>query len=158
MIDISLEQERTLSTSEIYSILSFSIQAAEEQGFISSFIFERALYLFAAVCIFKERKELSGMISNDILKAWDTLVEDGTIELLNKDYFCDMNLLADYGKNWYEEYTNYAHSARGLLSTIQDFSADIVKQASEQLKNMVSNENVAKVTEIAEKWGANPVK
>ena len=159
MIDISLERERTLSTTEVYSVLRFAIQAAEEDGFINSFVFERAIYLFAALCIFKDRhEELSEKLSNDLLETWDALVEDGTIEKLNQDYFCDMNLLADYGKNWYEEYSSYAHSARGILNLVQDFSADIVKQASEQMKNVISNENLATMTSIAEKWGANPVK
>lgn len=158
MVDLSLEKQKGLSTSEIYSILNFSIQAADDQGFLNSFIFERAIYLFAAVCIFEERKEeISGMIADDLLSAWENLVEDGTIEKLNSEHLSDMNLLADYGKIWFEEYASYAHSARGILSIIQTFSSDIVEQASKQLRNAVSSQDIKTVTSIAEKWGDKPL-
>lgn len=157
MIDLTLEKNKKLSSTEIHSILNFSIQAADDQGFINSYVFERAIYLFAAVCIFKDRKkELSNMIADDILTAWDNLVEDGTIETLNQKYSQEMDMLAEHGSTLFEEYVAYAHSARGILSTVQTFSADIVEQASEHLKQAISNQDIQTVTSIAEKWGNKP--
>ena len=86
---------------------------------------------------------------------WDELVKDGTIENMNKDFYVDMNLLADYGQVWMDEFTAYAHSARGLFNTIQEFSADIVEQATQRLSSVVSNDDVKKVTDIAQEWGLN---
>ena len=64
-------------------------------------------------------------------------------------------MLAEYGKTWLDEYTEYAHSARGLLDTIQMFSGDIVKAAAEQLQSATTQSGVKEVLDIADKWGMN---
>lgn len=154
MLDISLEKDKVLSTQEMYEILDFAVQAAEDNGFINSFVFVRAMYMYAAIRLYEDRREeLQHMISEDLLGSWDKLVQDGTIEDMDKNYSIDMNLLADYGQVWMEEFTAYAHSARGLLNTIQEFSSDIVEQASAKFQQSVANDDIKKVTEIAEKWG-----
>lgn len=156
MLDIALEKEKTLSTQEMYEILDFAVQAAEDNGFINSFVFVRAMYMYAAIRLYEDRREeLQQMINSDLLGSWDELVKDGTIENMNKDFYVDMNLLADYGQVWMDEFTAYAHSARGLLNTIQEFSADIVEQATQRLSSVVSNDDVKKVTDIAQEWGLN---
>lgn len=156
MLDIALEKEKTLSTQEMYEILDFAVQAAEDNGFINSFVFVRAMYMYAAIRLYEDRREeLQQMINSDLLGSWDELVKDGTIENMNKDFYVDMNLLADYGQVWMDEFTAYAHSARGLLNTIQEFSADIVEQATQRLSSIVSNDDVKKVTDIAQEWGLN---
>ena len=156
MLDIALEKEKTLSTQEMYEILDFAVQAAEDNGFINSFVFVRAMYMYAAIRLYEDRREeLQQMINSDLLGSWDELVKDGTIENMNKDFYVDMNLLADYGQVWMDEFTEYAHSARGLLNTIQEFSADIVEQATQRLSSVVSNDDVKKVTDIAQEWGLN---
>ena len=156
MLDIALEKEKTLSTQEMYEILDFAVQAAEDTGFINSFVFVRAMYMYAAIRLYEDRREeLQQMINSDLLGSWDELVKDGTIENMNKDFYVDMNLLADYGQVWMDEFTAYAHSARGLLNTIQEFSADIVEQATQRLSSVVSNDDVKKVTDIAQEWGLN---
>ena len=156
MLDIALEKEKTLSTQEMYEILDFAVQAAEDNGFINSFVFVRAMYMYAAIRLYEDRREeLQQMINSDLLGSWDELVKDGTIENMNKDFYVDMNLLADYGQVWMDEFTAYTHSARGLLNTIQEFSADIVEQATQRLSSVVSNDDVKKVTDIAQEWGLN---
>ena len=156
MLDIALEKEKTLSTQEMYEILDFAVQAAEDNGFINSFVFVRAMYMYAAIRLYEDRREeLQQMINSDLLGSWDELIKDGTIENMNKDFYVDMNLLADYGQVWMDEFTAYAHSARGLLNTIQEFSADIVEQATQRLSSVVSNDDVKKVTDIAQEWGLN---
>ena len=156
MLDIALEKEKTLSTQEMYEILDFAVQAAEDNGFINSFVFVRAMYMYAAIRLYEDRREeLQQMINSDLLGSWDELVKDGTIENMNKDFYVDINLLADYGQVWMDEFTAYAHSARGLLNTIQEFSADIVEQATQRLSSVVSNDDVKKVTDIAQEWGLN---
>ena len=156
MLDIALEKEKTLSTQEMYEILDFAVQAAEDNGFINSFVFVRAMYMYAAIRLYEDRREeLQQMINSDLLGSWDELVKDGTIENMNKEFYVDMNLLADYGQVWMDEFTAYAHSARGLLNTIQEFSADIVEQATQRLSSVVSNDDVKKVTDIAQEWGLN---
>lgn len=155
-INLTEEKERKLTTQDMYDILHFAVQSAEDNGFVNSFIFERALYEYAAIILFPDRKEEIGrMVAENINDAWDSLVKDGTIDKLLDDYSLDMHILADEGNIWLEEYTKYLHSARGLLNTFQMFSGDIVNAAVERFKTVSDDANVQQVFEIADKWGMN---
>lgn len=156
MINIEAEKNRTLSTQDVYDILDFSIQAAEDNGFMNSFIFSRAIYCFAALRFYTERAdELQPLVAGNINEAWDYLLDDGTIEDMMKDHQADLDYLADNGAEWFEEFGSYIHSARGLLNTIQQFSGDIVASAVEQFKSAATETGVQEALEIADKWGMN---
>lgn len=157
-MSINLEQElqSSLSTQDMYDIISFSIEAANDNGFINSFIFNRALYLFAAIILYPSEKEkYASIISKNINEAWDKLLEDGVLEKMEKSFPVELQMLADNAENWYAEYTQYAHSARGLLDTLQTFTGDIVKSAAEQLKMASEQSNIQEVLQIADRWGMN---
>lgn len=155
-IDFAKEKKRKLTTQQMYEVIDFSAQAAEDNGFMNSFIFNRALYLFAAIILFPDRKEeLSHIVAENINTAWDQLLDDGTLEKMVDDFPVDMEILAECGENWYNEYEEYVHSARGLLDTIQTLSGDIVKSAAQQLKNASDEAGIREVIDIADKWGMN---
>lgn len=156
-MDLAVEKTKTLSTQEVYEIIDFAVQAAEDNGFLNSFVFERALYCFAAMRFYPERvEEIAGMMEDQSpLVAWDTLLEDGTVDKMLEENSVDLENLAQNGQVWFEEFNEYAHSARGLLNTIQDFSGDIVRQAAEQLKAASDNQQFQEVKAIAESWGMN---
>ena len=42
-INLDVEKQRKLSTQDMYDILHFAAQSAEDNGFVNSFVFERAL-------------------------------------------------------------------------------------------------------------------
>lgn len=156
MINLVFEEEKVLSTQDIYEIINFSLQAAEENGFLNSFIFERALYLFAAICLYQDRKdELTPLIAANINTAWDTLIKDGTIEEMLENYQKDLDNLAEQGKLYFDEYNAYSLSARGLLNNIQEFTGDIVYQAKEALQKSSQETGVSQLLEIADNWGMN---
>lgn len=156
MINIEAEKNRTLSTQDVYDILNFSIQYAEENGFMNTFIFSRAIYCFAAIRFYIDRAdELQPLVASNINEAWDYLLDDGTIEDMMKNHQADLDYLADNGVEWFEGFGEYIHSARGLLNTIQEFSGDIVAAAVDQFKNVVNETGVQEALEIADKWGMN---
>ena len=155
---INLNEHKTLclSAQERYDIIDFATQAAEDNGFMNSFIFERALWLFAAIRLCEDRRsEITTLVADDLLNAWDTLLADGTIEDMFANFGRELDVLAEEGRIWLEEYTAYAHSARGLLSTLQQFSGDIVKNAAQQFQNMQANGDLQQVFDIASNWGMN---
>ena len=156
MIDIELEKQKTFTSQDYFDILNFAIDLAESNGFVNSYIFERAIYMYASVIAFPDRQEeITSMIAENPLDCWDALIKDGTLETLHDEFSLDINYLEDYANEWYEEYKEYALSARALFGTIQEFSSDIVEQASKQLKSAVSDKDIAEVTRIAEDWGMN---
>lgn len=157
MIDLEYEKNRNLTTEQICIIVDFAIQAANDGGFLNSFIFERALCVFAAQILFPDKKDdIASSIGQgyDIRLAFDLLVKDGTVEKLQKDYAADMQHLQEVGQIWFEEVETYEHSARGLLDTINTLSGDIVQSAVQQLQQVASGD--AKVVQdFANKWGFN---
>lgn len=155
-INLDIEKQRKLSTQDMYEILHFAAQSAEDNGFVNSFVFERALFEYAAIILYPDRKdEIAAKVSENINVAWDYLLDDGTIDDMYDKYKLDMDLLADEGNIWLKDFTKYLHSARGLLNTFQIFSGDIVKSAVEQFKVVSEDTNVQEVLDIADKWGMN---
>lgn len=155
-MNLDFEKNRKLSTQDMYDIMAFACDAAEDNGFMNSFIFERALYEYAAIIIFQEDKEkLSSKVAENINSAWDYMLEEGYIEKLVNNYQSEMDALADMGERWMEEYTSYAHSARGLLDTVKMISGDITQNMMNQLKKTADAEGVSNLIQIADNWGMN---
>lgn len=156
MIDLEYEKNRKLSTQDMYDIVSFSVDSAYDNGFMNSFIFERALYVFAAAILFEDsRKEITELASKNMNEAWDKTLELGLIDKLYNDYQEEMNSLADCGKVWFDEYSAYAHSARGVLDVFQNISGNFLQSSLKQIRDAAQEEGISNVLDIADKWGMN---
>lgn len=150
------ETAKKLTSQDVYDIIHFAAQSAEDNGFVNQFVFERALYAYAAIILYPDRKEEIGrMVSNNILDAWDALLADGTIEDMNKNFAVDMDALGSIGSVWLDDYIKYLQSARGILSSFQEFSGDIIQTAVEKFKTVSDEVGANQVLEIANNWGMN---
>lgn len=151
------ERDLRLDTQEIYDILDFAIQAADDDGFVSEYVYERAIYVYAICTLMPEyAEEVSNLITiKNPLEAWHYCCTEELIDKLVEDYSEEIEFLAEQGKIWLENYLDYAHSARGLLSTIQSFSSDIVAQTVEKFKEANNGSDIQQVLSIAENWGMN---
>lgn len=153
MIHLDWELNKVLSTQDMYDIINFSIQAADDENFMNQFIFERALYLFAAIRFYPERDDIPPMVAENINTAWDALLEDNTIQEMNENYHEDLDNLVNAAETWFEDYVRYSNSANGLLNNLQQFTGDIVQQAAKTLQHSADNAGVTQVMEIAQNWG-----
>lgn len=152
----NLETTRTLTSQDIYDIIHFSAQSAEDNGFVNQYVFERALYAYAAIILYPDRKEEIGrMVSNNILDAWDALVSDGTTSDMEKNFSSDIKIIGEVGSVWLDDYIKYLQSARGIFSTFQTFSGDIVESTVNRFKDAFNENDAKTVLEIADKWGMN---
>lgn len=152
----NLETTRKLTSQDIYDIIHFSAQSAEDNGFVNQYVFERALYAYAAIILYPDRKEEIGrMVSNNILDAWDALVSDGTTSDMEKNFSSDIKILGEVGSVWLDDYIKYLQSARGIFSTFQTFSGDIVESTVNRFKDAFNESDAKTVLEIADKWGMN---
>lgn len=150
------ETAKKLTSQDMYDIIHFAAQSAEDNGFVNQFVFERALYAYAAIILYPNRKEEIGrMVSNNILDAWDALLDEGTIEDMNKNFAVDMDALGRIGSVWLDDYIKYLQSARGILSSFQEFSGDIIQTAVEKFKTVSDEVGANQVLEIANNWGMN---
>ena len=155
-MNLEFEKQRKLSTQDMYDILAFAVDAAEDNGFMNSFVFERAMYEYAAIMVFQEDKEiLAPKVAQNVNSAWDYMLEEGYIDRLVEQYQPELDMLADCGERWMEEYTAYAHSARGLLDTVKMVSGDITQNMISQLKQTADQEGVSNLIQIADHWGMN---
>lgn len=155
MIDLELEKTRKLTTEQITMILDFATQAANDEGFMTKFVFDRAVMVFAAISLYPERKEeISGVIGTnyDIRLAFDALVADGTFDRMCKDFSLDVDNLLEIGDTWYEEAKTFEHSARGVISTVSNLSGSITQAAFEKLSQVASNGG-DDILEFAKKYG-----
>ena len=155
-LDINKEKTLALSSASQFDIINFSIQAAEENGFLNSFIFERALYCFAAIVLNDDRKEeISSLVASGVIEAWEKLVEDGTMDKLAANYADALEELCTNAERWFAEYQKYTISARGLLNNIQELSGSIVQNAAQQLRDASTETGVMDMLRIADDWGMN---
>lgn len=152
----NLETTRKLTSQDMYDIIHFSAQSAEDNGFVNQYVFERALYAYAAIILYPDRKEEIGrMISNNILDAWDALVSDGIFSDMETNFSADLKILGEVGSVWLDDYIKYLQSARGIFSTFQTFSGDIVESTVNRFKDAFNENDAKTVLEIADKWGMN---
>lgn len=150
------ETAKKLNSQDMYDIIHFAAQSAEDNGFVNQFVFERALYAYAAIILYPDRKEeLGRMVSDNILDAWDALLADGTIADMNENFAVDMDALGRIGSVWLDDYIKYLQSARGILSSFQEFSGDIIQTAVEKFKTVSDEVGANQVLEIANNWGMN---
>ena len=106
-MNLEFEKQRKLSTQDMYDILAFAVDAAEDNGFMNSFVFERAMYEYAAIMVFQEDKEiLAPKVAQNVNTAWDYMLEEGYIDRLIEEYQPELDMLADCGGRWMEEYTS----------------------------------------------------
>ena len=155
MFDIEYEKSKKISTEQMSMILDMAAQAASDGGFISSYIFPRAAYVFAAQVLYPEKKEIiASSIGQgyDIRLAFDLLAQDGTLEDMQTKYKTDLEELDKNAEIWCQEVADYQQSARGLVDSITTLSGDIVKSATEQLQQ-VANGDVKVIQEFANRWG-----
>ena len=155
MIDLSYEKARTLSTENIAMILDFAAQAASDNGLMHYFIFERAVYVFAAQILFPDKKDMIADAigqSYDIRFAFDILVKEGLLQKMEESFRPDVCILQAESERWFKEAKEYEQSARGLLDIATTYSGDIVKNAAEQLQKAASGD-VQVIEQFANKWG-----
>lgn len=156
MIDLSFEEKRTISTQEMYDIIAFAVEAADEGGFINAFVLERAIIVYAALVIDEEhREEIQKKNSSSLLTAWDYLVKEGIAKDLLDKYPTTLAKLAGYASIWADDRMDYEHSVRGLLDTVQKVSGDIVENMRKNLSETVNGSDVKEVLQVAKDWGLN---
>jgi len=154
---MNLAQEKTcsLSARDRYDILTFAISAADDNGFVNSFIFERAMYCYAAIILTEDdmKDDIRARVSENIIDAWDYLVQNNIIQELRDRYADDLDYLAKEGGVWLDEYDTYATSARGILSLVETFTGSAVSDAVNALRATAEESGVANVINIAQDWG-----
>ena len=155
---MNLEQEKNniFTPQEIYEIISAAIDMADDEGFVNSYVFERALYVCAARILYEDKAEqinTSLLENGSPLITWKELLEDETIDQMIAEHSESLDYLASLGVIWFEEYTEAAHSLRSLIDVIQTFTDGMAGSMGKQLDMFKQDSDVQNVINIADKWG-----
>jgi hypothetical protein len=155
-INIDMEKNRSISTQEVYDIVNFALNAANDDGNISSFVFSRMLYIALAMTVYSDRfEEIKALVEDSPLNAWDILVDDGTIEKLFADNGNDCDFIADCGQEFFQEQVSYNNSFSGSMNDLAVTLSNSINDFSENLTALASDDRINQVLKIADKWGMN---
>lgn len=155
---MNLEQEKNnvFTPQETYEIISAAIDMADDEGFVNSYVFERALYVCAARILYEDQldKINTSLLENGSpLVTWKELLDEGIVDQMIAEYSESLNYLASLGEIWFEEYTEAAHSLRSLIDVIQAFTDGMAGSMGKQLDMFKQDADVQDVISIADKWG-----
>lgn len=156
MIDLTKEKSYKISTQDVYDIVSYAVDSADDMGFINPFVLERVLYEYAVLDVYpEERDEYQSKVASNPNTAWDDMVKAGVIDRLLDEYGDDLAHIAEVANQWVEGYESYAHSIRGAADTLQNTMNAVSKYAMTNLEKTADNEALRQVMEVADKWGMN---
>lgn len=157
-IDCIKEKNSALTAQERYDIIDFAIKSAQEDdGFINTFILQRALCLYALILLTEEprKSELQDMVSNDLLGSWNELIQSKEIENFAQDYSNTLDLLAEEAEQWCDDYIAHYQSVGNIVSIIETLSTNLLGKAQETFSSFQNDETIQQVMRIAEDWGMN---
>lgn len=153
---IEQEKNNVFTPQETYEIIATAIDMADDEGFVNSYVFERALYVCAARTLYEDKIDEinTSLIENGSpLITWKLLLDNGTIDQMMAEHSESLDYLASLGQNWFEEYTEAAHSLRSLVDVIQTLMDGMAGNLGKQLDMFKQDADVQNVIDIADKWG-----
>lgn len=155
---VETAKESCLSAQDRYDIISMAMQQSETNGFLNFFVYERALHLFTMMILYPEKKvEIQSQFvdGRTILEIWQTYLENGELENMIESNQEDFESLVLDSETWYEDYDKFCKSARGLMGDLQLFAGDSIQESLGQLTEVIENEDISNVINIADQWGKN---
>lgn len=157
MIDISKEKNRKISTQDVYDVVSLAADAANDNGFLNSFVFSRALWELTAIIINPENKKYSPEFAKSPLKTWDVMLEDGVLDDLLENHKDEIDFVSGVAQEWFEEYGEYLSSLRSVVDDFQTIGGKLNDEALANAKSIITDDDIKDVMDIADKWGMNNV-
>ena len=157
MLITTYDKDNPFSSNDMYQIMANAIISASVDGYINSFIYERALFVYAAGFLYPEKlDEISEAVDGgNILDTWDYLLKEGIIEDMADNYKRYLDDLADCAQIWYTENNQYDASFKGLIDVLSTLTSQLVNTNANALSDVINQENVQTVLQISDKWGMN---
>lgn len=148
--------ELKLNSQEQYNIINNALQAANDNGFLDEFIFERALICYEVLELIEDLDESNiEKVVNNPLTAFDNFIEKGLVQELIDNYNEDVSYLADIAARYFEDYNAYLLSFGGAMTQVEGLSTDNLDTLTEQFAQFMQNDKVNETLQIADEWGLN---
>ena len=156
MINLEEIQKCNLTSQEIYDMINSCIEAAEDNGFLNQFVFERALACHGVLNLLDvDKDEIGPMVACNPLEAFDYLLKEGLLAELIETYESTMNYIGSVAVSYFADYEKYLLSVGGVLNKAEIFSSEVLQNMAGQVKNVMDNEDIKQTLHIADEWGMN---
>lgn len=160
LIMINLEQVKNcpLTSQEMYDMINSCIEAAEDNGFLNQFVFERALVCHEILNLIEDLDDLAGSrVAENPLTAFDQFLEQGQIDELIANHKDAVEYIGQIAAQYFEDYEKYLLSIGGVLNKAEIFSSEVLQNMAGQVQTLTTNQDVKEALRIADEWGMNRV-
>ena len=156
MINIDETLNCPLTSQEIYDMINSCLEEAEDNGFLSQFVFERALACHEVLLLIEDLDDIDGpMVAENPLTAFDHFLEMGYIQDLSKNHAVAVNYINKIAAQYFADYEKYLLSIGGVLNKAEIFSSQVLQNMGGQIKELTDNEDIKRTLQIADEWGMN---
>ncbi len=148
----------TIPTVEVAGIIDSCFTLAEIDGFINPVGASCILWLYLTRRLLPDMEQkIDNMVEGEegIFGTMDFLQKNNIIDRLCKEYPDDISYVFNLAKSWYEQYAKFVPSFAGQVGKLSFLSEDFVKDALNNMQKVLSNDNIEKITKLAENWGMN---
>ena len=158
MIDIMQEKNCALTSQERYDIINNALAAAEDNGFLNQFVFERALTCYEVLQLIEDLDDIDApMVEENPLTAFDHFLEMGYIDQLVNNHADTVNYIGQTAATYFEDYEKYLLSIGGVLNKAEIFSSQVLQNMAGQVNEVMQNDDIKQTLQIADEWGMNRV-
>ncbi len=156
MLDLSKIKNCPLNSQTMYDMINSCLEAAEDNGFLNQFVFERALTCHEVLQLIEDLDDIDGpMVAENPLTAFDHFIEMGYVDQLAKNYADTVAYIGQVAAQYFEDYEKYLLSIGGVLNKAEIFSSEVLQNMAGQVSEITNNEGVRKTLQIADEWGLN---
>ena len=156
MINIEEILNCSLTSQEIYDMINYCLEEAEDNGFLNQFVFERALVCHEVLLLIEDLDDIDGpMVAENPLTAFDHFLEMGYIQNLIKNHTATVDYIGKIAAQYFEDYEKYLLSIGGVLNKAEIFSSEVLQNMAGQMNNLTKNGDIQETLKIANEWGMN---
>ena len=142
----------------MYDMINSCIEAAEDNGFLNQFVFERALVCHEILNLVEDLDDLAGSrVAENPLTAFDQFLEQGQIDELIANHKDAVEYIGQVAAQYFEDYEKYLLSIGGVLNKAEIFSSEVLQNMAGQVQTLTTNQDVKEALRIADEWGMNRI-
>ena len=142
----------------MYDMINSCIEAAEDNGFLNQFVFERALVCHEILNLVEDLDDLArSRVAENPLTAFDQFLEQGQIDELIANHKDAVEYIGQVAAQYFEDYEKYLLSIGGVLNKAEIFSSEVLQNMAGQVQTLTTNQDVKEALRIADEWGMNRV-
>ena len=151
MINIDETLNCPLTSQEIYDMINSCLEEAEDNGFLSQFVFERALACHEVLLLIEDLDDIDGpMVAENPLTAFDHFLEMGYIQNLSKNHTDTVAYVNKIAAQYFVDYEKYLLSIGGVLNKAEIFSSQVLQSMGGQIKELTDNDDIKRTLQIAD--------